>query len=501
MKLGLRLLLGFFLITGIAAFFVMRVFVGEVRPSVSQVMEDVMVDTANILAELAADDLAALPASGADTLAHTRFARHVLAYASRPVDARIWGLNKRAMDYRVYVTNAQGTVVFDTGLPTGGNAIGQDYSRWRDVARTLSGQYGARATREVREDEQTSVLYVAAPVRQDGQVLGVLTVAKPLSTVQKFIERAERDILIKGLWLLGISLAIGVGVTAWIVWSVRRLRHFAQRVQWGQREAPPALSGELGELAQAMAAMRDRLDGHAHVEQLVRALTHELKSPLTAIAGAAELLQDELPAADRERFAGQVQDQAERLHLLVARMLELSKLEQRHALDHQQRLDLSDRMDAVLASHAARIQHKDLQVHWAPCAGVWVMAEADLLDIAMGNVLDNAISFSPVGGALHLALTTSAHTAQLSVRDLGPGVPDYAMGRLGERFYSTARPASGGQAAQKGSGLGLAIVRHIMQLHHGELQLAQASPGFQVTLCLPLAADFTPTSHSSSRPH
>jgi two-component system sensor histidine kinase CreC len=95
MKLGLRLLLGFFLITGIAAFFVLRVFVAEVRPSVREVMEDVMVDTANLLAELATDDLAALPPEG--SMAGTRFAQRVRDYADRPIDARIWGLSKRTL--------------------------------------------------------------------------------------------------------------------------------------------------------------------------------------------------------------------------------------------------------------------------------------------------------------------------------------------------------------------------------------------------------------------
>lgn len=498
MKLGLRLLLGFFLITGMAAFFVMRVFVAEVRPSVREVMEDMMVDTANILAELAVDDLAVMPAGG--TLQASRFARHVADYASRPIDVQIWGLNKRTLDYRVYVTDVRGRVVFDTGSPGGSNAVGQDYSRWRDVARTLSGQYGARATREVVHDDATSVMYVAAPVRQGERVLGVLTVAKPIRTVQKFIDRAERDILIKGLWLLGLSLLIGVLVTAWIVWSVRRLRHYAQRVQWGQRQAPPALSGELGELARAMEAMRDRLDGHEHVEQLVRALTHELKSPLTAIGGAAELLQEDLPATDRHMFAQQIRDQAERLRQMVERLLELSKLEHRQVLENQQLLDMAELVDQVLSHHRARLQQRHLQVRWDAPRGVTVCGEADLLDMAISNLLDNAIDFSPVGGVIELSLARQDQQVRLSVRDFGAGVPDYALAHLGERFYSTTRPVEPGEVARKGSGLGLAIVRQVMQLHRGGWLAAQVQPGFQVTLYLP-CADFTQPSHSSSRPH
>lgn len=87
MKLGLRVLLGFFVINGIAAFIGLRLFVAEVRPSVRQVMEDLMVDTANILAELVRDELVRMPLAG--TLETSSFAQRVREYASRPVDAKI----------------------------------------------------------------------------------------------------------------------------------------------------------------------------------------------------------------------------------------------------------------------------------------------------------------------------------------------------------------------------------------------------------------------------
>ncbi|MDO9004804.1 MAG: two-component system sensor histidine kinase CreC [Aquabacterium sp.] len=485
MKLGLRLLLGFFLITGIAAFFVMRVFVAEVRPSVSEVMEDMMVDTANILAELAVDDLAALPPGG--TLDQSRFALRVKDYAARPVDARIRGLSKQTMDFRIYLTDASGRVVFDTGFRDNvPPATGQDYSQWRDVTRTLRGEYGARSTRLVYSDDQSSVMYVAAPVKQGARIVGVLTVAKPMSTVQQFIHRAERDILVKGFWLLGLSLAIGVAVTGWIVWSVRRLRHYAQHVQLGQRQPPPELPGELGDLAHAMEAMRDRLDGHEHVEQLVRAMTHELKSPLAAIGGAAELLQEELPAADRHLFAQQIRDQADRLHMLVERLLELSKLEHRHSLDHQVVLDLGMCVEQAIQAATARLEQRQLALVWHPLDGLApVRGEPDLLAMAISNLLENAVDFSSPGGRVEVTMTRSQGHIELSVRDHGPGVPDYALVRLGERFYSTPRPAAPGETPRKGSGLGLAIVRQVMQLHGGSLRLQAAEPGFCATLRLP----------------
>jgi two-component system sensor histidine kinase CreC len=444
MRLGIRLLFAFFLINGIAAFFVLRVFTAEIKPSVREVMEDMMVDTANILAELASDDLAAgrMQADGA-------FARHVRAYASRPVDAAIWGLAKQSLDFRIYVTDATGRVLFDSER----QAEGQDYSQWNDVARTLRGEYGARASRDVQQDDTSGVMYVAAPIRVDGRIAGVLTVAKPTRTVQRFIDRAERKVLRGGVLLLALSALVGVAVTVWTVWHVRRLRDYALSVQGPSGDGPPPavpqVPGELGDLARAMERMRERLEGRDYIEGYVRALTHELKSPVAAIRGAGELLHDDLPEADRRQFAAQVVEQSERLQRLIDRLLELSKLEQRQH-----------------AEAAAPVE-----LHGEGASGAW---EAELVTLAIGNLIDNAIDFSPEGAAVRVEL----HGSTVAVQDAGPGVPEYALARLGERFFTTARP--GGQ--RSGSGLGLAIVRRVMLLHGGQLRVRNTAGGCRAEL-------------------
>ena len=315
MRLGIRLLFAFFLINGIAAFLVLRVFVAEIKPSVREVMEDMMVDTAHILAELASDDLA----SGSLQAGGSAFARQVQHYASRPVDAAIWGFSKQSLDYRIYVTDAAGRVVFDSQS----QAVGQDFSQWRDVALTLRGEYGARMSRDTPGDDTSGVMHVSAPVFVQDRIAGVLTVAKPTRTVQRFIDRAEHKVLMGGLLLLALSAAVGVAVTLWMVWNVRRLRDYALSVQGPEAGAQataatpvlavPRVPGELGDLARAMDRMRARLEGHGYIEAYVRALTHELKSPVAAIRGAGELLQEDLPAGDRTLFAAQVVQQSERL--------------------------------------------------------------------------------------------------------------------------------------------------------------------------------------------
>lgn len=466
MHLGIRILFGFFLITGLAGFFVLRIFVAEVKPSVREVMEDMMVDTANILAELAADDL------HTGGMAQGRFATQVAAYARRPIDARIWGLDKQSLDFRIYVTDAKGMVVFDSAHA----AEGQDYSQWRDVARTLRGEYGARATREVQRDDRSAVLYVAAPVTYQGQTIGVLTVAKPVATVQAFIDRAEHKILVSGFWLLGLSAAVGVAVTLWVVFSIRQLRRYANAMEAGKKLPLPRMQGELGELAQAMQAMRQRVEGRDYIEGYVRALTHELKSPLAAIRGAGELLQDPLPEPDRYAFATDILAQTQRLQSLVDRLLELSKLEQRQELHRPQNLVLADFLASFVALTQIERAHIAIDLIASEDSQT-VRIEPALLALALSNLLDNAAAFAPPGSRSTLA----AVGRSIVVQDMGPGVPDFALPKLGQKFFSTVRP----DGHTKGSGLGLAIVAQTMALHGGTLQIANTHPGLRVTLQFP----------------
>lgn len=473
MRLGLRVFFGFFLIAGLSAVLLLKVFLAEVKPSVREVMEDLMVDTAHLLAEVAADEMAAGPPAASE-----RLAAQLQRYARRDVDVTIWGLRKQTLDLRIYVTDAQGRVVLDSATPS---AVGQDYSRWNDVARTLRGDYGARSSRQDGADDRSTVLVVAAPIERDGRRLGVVSVAKPVASVQRFIDRAERRVFWAGAALLAASLLVGVAVTLWLVATVRRLRRYAQQVQAGQSLAPPDVPGELGDLAHAMDDMRRRLEGREQLEHDVRALTHELKSPLAALRASGELLQDELPAADRQRFAAQVLDQTARLQTLVERVLALSQLEAQAAPGERRRLPLADWVDQQLAHQAPRLAQKQLKLAWGERADVAVEADPALLELAFGNVLVNALDFAPTGSTLELAVSTTPTSVRLTLRDHGPGVPAAGFAQLGQRFFSTARPGS----LVKGSGLGLAIARRVMELHGGRLAFEAAAPGLRVSLVLP----------------
>ena len=478
MRLGLRLFFAFFLINGLAAFFVLRVFMVEIKPSVRKVTEDTLVETAYALAAVASTDMARGQFKAGQ---NGNFAQQLSHYTDKPIQAWIWDSRKTHLDLRVTVTDQQGKVLFDSQ----GRDEGADYSRWRDVYLTLRGEYGARTTRAIQEDESSSVMYVSAPILVDGQIAGVLTASKPSRSVQRIIDSAEKKILRGGLLFVLLSAGVGCGVTWWFVLHVRRLRNYAQQVQAptlhesahpDQASTPvavPSMPGELGELAQAMDTMRKRLEGRDYIEGYVRALTHELKSPVAAIRGAGELLQDDLPEADRQMFAQQVVDQSLRLQNLIDQLLQLSRLEQRQQLDASHSCSLmqcaQQAVDGLRSSAAQR--QIALNVQGADSHGPW---EAGLVALAISNLLQNALDFSPNGSTIDLMLTPH----QVTVRDHGPGVPDALLGRLGERFFTTARP----NGERSGTGLGLSIVTRIMHLHGGSMRIRSQSPGLEVTL-------------------
>ncbi len=217
MNIAIRLFLGYFLIVGLAAWFVLNIFARQVEPGVRQGAEDAMVDTANLLAELAAADLS----SG--KIGQGPFSAAVRRALLREPRASIWGVHKENLDFRVYLTNARGIVVYDSA----GIAVNADYSHWHDVAQVLRGQYGARSTREDPGNPASSVMYVAAPVLRNGALIGVLTVAKPTTELKPYDDRARDRVLRAGLVLLSVSAGIGLLFTLWLTWSLNRLRDYA----------------------------------------------------------------------------------------------------------------------------------------------------------------------------------------------------------------------------------------------------------------------------------
>lgn len=472
MRLGIRIFLVYALFIGLTGFFVLNTVMKEVRPGVRQSTEETLVDTANLLAEVLREEVK----NG--TLSQSRFPQVLEAYGLRQPGAKIWGLPKNQVNNRVYVTDAKGIVLLDSS----GEAVGQDYSRWNDVYLTLHGEYGARSTRSDPQDPGSSVMHVGAPIRDHGQIIGVVTVAKPNSSLQPYVDRTERRLLWYGAGLVGLGLLFAALLSWWLSKSLGRLTAYAQAVSQGRRaELPHYRGGELAQLSAAVEHMRTQLEGKAYVERYVHTLTHELKSPLAAIRGAAELLHDDMPADQRRRFLSNIDSESARLQQLIERLLHLALVEQRQVLEEHVRIRLADLINDTLAAQHARISAKGLRVEQKVSPEVSVTGERFLLRQAFANLLDNALDFTPLNGTLRFAAEQTGDVLKVTLFNSAEPIPDYALPRLSERFYSLPRPDSG----RKSTGLGLNFVEEVLQLHGGQVRIGNVEGGVLVSLHLP----------------
>ena len=472
MRIGVRVLLGYFLIVGLAAFFLMKVFVNELKPGVRQSTEETLVDTASLLAELVADDVKA------GTIGSGRFKQAVDTYARRKLDARIGGLVKAGVNHRIYVTDARGIVLYDSE----GRDVGADYSRWNDVYLTLRGRYGARSTRADPHNELSSVMYVAAPIKDGEKIIGVVTVAKPNLSVQPFIEAGRRKLVRGGALLVLLSLGVGVAFSFWLSRSVRRVVRYADDLAEGRRVPQPRLGGELKQLGRAVAELRERLDGKTYVEEYIHAILHELKSPLAAVYGAAELLEGPMSPEDRSRFLENIRTEVQRLREILDRLLDLARVEHRRALDARAPVALDTLAEELAMANAPLLSAAQVELRNQVPAGTLVVGDAFLIRQALNNLLDNAIQFSPPGGTITLGATREAGRVGLRLHNTGSRIPDFAEPRIFERFYSLPRP----ETQKKSTGLGLSFVREVALLHGGEVTVRNAAEGgVEALLVLP----------------
>lgn len=472
MKISSKIFLGYFALVGLAAWFVLTIFVDEVKPGVRQAMEDTLVDTANVLAELAAEDVKT------GNIINGNFAQSLAQYNARgsKPDANISGIKKQSADYRVYITDVNGMVIFDsTNL-----ALGQDYSQWNDVYLTLRGKYGARSSPIVpNAPKSDSIMYIAAPIKDGSNIIGSLTVAKSNRTVLPFIERAQTKIIRWGALLLVLSLIIGSLFTWRFTRKINALRDYALNISQGKKATAPISSNdELTDLASAMQTMRTELDGKQYIQENVQHLTHELKSPITAIQGALELISPNMPAADQAHFLAQIKVQSKRVQTIIQNMLGLASLEHQQQLSQVSDVNLHDLIHTQMTHLNQKIYALGANIHADCRPSIILKADSFLLGQAIVNLLENALDFSPPNSEIKVAVTEENNQILIQVKDQGAGIPDYAMTKIFDKFYSLPRPTTN----QKSTGLGLNFVQEVVKLHGGNVSLKNHADGGAIAI-------------------
>lgn len=229
-------------------------------------------------------------------------------------------------------------------------------------------------------------------------------------------------------------------------------------------------------------------------------VSHELKTPVGAIGLLAEAIED--AAEDEEavrRFAQRLHRESDRLTALVQDIIELSRLQGADVVTEGRPVDLNRVVADAVDRNRFPAENRGIDLVVGGRVSRPVFGDADLLVTALRNLVDNAVRYSPEGTRVGVGVRERDGTAQISVTDQGPGIPEDEQDRIFERFYrvDTARSRQTG-----GTGLGLSIVKHVMSQHGGEVGVwAQPGRGSTFTLSIPLleegddaapAADTTP---------
>ena len=472
MSLRLRIILTFVLLMAVACSGIIWQIINDVRPRYLEAVEESTVDTAELLAAMLSDQIT----DGQFQVGTISAAME--AVSRRKFTARIYNIIKRDVSLRIYVTDAKGVLLYDS---TGRSSPGEDFSQWRDVHLTLKGQYGARSTRTIPNDPSSQVIFVAAPIIKNNEIVGVLSVGKPKDSISFLIAIAQKRFLLSLIVIVLAAIVLSVGLSYWITQPVRQLTNYADAIRKGETRRLPALgSSEISTLGAAMEEMQAKLEGKNYVEDYVRALTHELKSPLTGIKGAGEILRDHVADKSGVKFLNIIDTEVGRLHNLVDRMLQLSRLENVRAINRT-RFPAKLFCEELADSFQARLAAKGIDLQCFVREGLFLKGDELLLRQAVGNLVDNAIDFSPQGSAISLSISQTAEKIMITVRDQGAGMQDFALEKAFNKFFSLSRPDTG----KKSIGLGLPFVAEVMSLHGGSVRLANMEPGLEAMIILP----------------
>lgn len=464
------------LVMGLGFYQLTKYLLDDVEPQILQATEEVMVDAAHVFSELVSQEIKE------GSLDKERLRDMFQRAREHEFQAQIFNLQKQNVGLNLYVTDAAGVVIFDSD---GGRREGQDYSSKRDVRLTLGGEYGARSTREAEEDSTTSIMYVAAPLGPRHAPRGVVTVYKKQADALPMIAE-RRAVILQAIVIIGVGILLLIAAVFWWVYQpIGVLTDYAKAVEKGQRPPKPKLGAgrEVNALYHALETMRQALEGRRYVEHFTQTLTHEMKSPLAAIRGAAELLDEEMPEEQRRRFLENIRAESQRAERLISRLLELAVVESRSHLDATERVDLVAVVESAIEQARPTAENGRVKVEFAePAERPTVTGDRFILRAAVANLLENAMEFSPLDGVVKVTLEREADEVVLQIDDAGPGVPEYAKEKVFERFYSLRHHHSG----RKGTGLGLNLVKEAADLHRGAITLMNRDGGgARATLRLP----------------
>ncbi len=312
--------------------------------------------------------------------------------------------------------------------------------------------------------------------------VGRLTDSKPV-----LLAPLRQAFATTGAGALLLAFAVGT-LLAWrATRPLRLVSDTARRIlatgDLAARVPGPAGKGELAQLVAQLNTLLDKNASHVRVlRETLDNLAHDLRTPLTRLRGAAELALGDRgdPAEARAALAGCVDESDRLLHLLEA-LLDISAAEAGVLKLNRERLDIRSLVERAADLYREVAEEKQISITLDQPASAVCTVDAIRLGQAVNNLLDNALKYTPVGGAVRLRTAVERDAVVITVTDTGPGVPPTEREAIWRRLYR-----GDASRTQRGLGLGLSLVRAITEAHNGKAEVRNAeSGGAEFTLHLP----------------
>lgn len=436
--------------------------------------------------DLASDAILPAPEDAGPAL----FAPHPAALAAGRELAPILREAQQVTLAGLRVTDPAGTIVATTGEELGLSVMHHD-----EVARALTGEFVSvmrrRGSTQPSPPPLDSIsrgtrirVFVAVPIVHHERVIGSVLLARTPGNIRQALYGKRRELTQGALVLLAVLVAIALVTSLTIGRPVRALRDQARRAARGEQGAVTPLkhpgTREIAELSETVAEMARTLETRAnYIGDFAAHVSHEFKTPLTALQGAVEMLREHgatMSPGERTRFLDILERDTKRLAQLVRRLLELARADMTPAAAAE-KADVG----TVLEAAAARYRDTPLRPQVEPPAPPLAVAmAADTLESILGSLLDNVRAHAGPAARVHLSAVGAGNEVDIFVRDDGPGISPANQPRVFEPFFTTARD-------QGGTGLGLSIARSLTRAHGGDLELVPSDEGALFRLRLPLA--------------
>lgn len=400
-------------------------------------------------------------------------------------------MNKVAEDSSVWLLDRNGLQLNITGLDANTpNLTDEDVRKYMQSVLSASEPLVYQAGFDSYFG-RNPVITVAMPLRVRGseQAVGAVFVHKRLELINTgFLP------LFQEIWMMAVGASLfGLVLTSYTAMRITKpmteLAQAARKLAAGDMTVKVRVysNDEIGDVSRAFNSMVDALrDTEEQRKGFVANVSHELKSPITSIAGYLQGMVDGvIPQEEHQKYMQVVLDETQRLTRLIRDLLDLSRIESGNMPMNPVDFNINELMRRVLIKYEGRLDEKNMEVE-ADFAGEPLMVHADMdrIDQVLSNLVDNAIKFCGQYGKLTLITKTAGKTCVISVADDGAGIDEKDLPHVFDRFYTVDKAHTSG----KGTGLGLSICRQIILQHGHEITVSSASgEGTQFTFVLDLA--------------